>query len=189
MKKIGNYNVNDTISYAEFRAVIDLVVEKSFDDKGNYDPTLKNFWLRYCVISYYSDYPLGEKAEGGFDELFKEIYGADCTAIFSYLNSNNEQLTDITLAILGKVEDILNYRYKASTYSKTDEALSKLIDAITEKVDEIDDIMTVDNVNKLVALSENLSSGSLSQEDIVNTIRTLNKEDKKIAVSGSKDGE
>ena len=55
--------------------------------------------------------------------------------------------------------------------------------------DEIDDIMTVDNVNKLVALSENLSSGSLSQEGIVNTIRTLNKEDKKITVSGSKDGE
>ena len=87
------------------------------------------------------------------------------------------------------MDDILNYRYKASTYSKTDEALSKLTDAITEKVDEIDDIMTVDNVNKLVALSENLSSGSLSQEGIVNTIRTLNKEDKKITVSGSKDGE
>ena len=87
------------------------------------------------------------------------------------------------------MDDILNYKYKASAYSKTDEALSKLLDAITEKVDEIDDIMTVDNVNKLVALSENLSSGALSQEGIVNTIRTLNKEDKKIAVSGSKDGE
>ena len=130
-----------------------------------------------------------QKVKQIFDELFKEVYGADCTAIFSYLNSNNEQFTDITLAILGKVDDILNYRYKASAYSKTDEALSKLLDAITEKVDEIDDIITVDNVNKLVALSENLSSGSLSQEGIVNTIRTLNKEDKKITVSGSKDGE
>ena len=189
MKKIGNYNVNDTISYVEFKTIIDLVVEKSFDDEGNYDPTLKNFWLRYCVISYYSDYPLNEKAENGFDELFKEVYGADCTAIFSYLSSNNEQFNDITLAILSKVDDTLNYKYKASTYSKTDEAISKLLDAITEKVDELDDIMTVDNVNKLVTLSESLSSGSLSQEGIVNTIRTLNKEDKKITVSGSKDGE
>ena len=112
-----------------------------------------------------------------------------------YLPPPQQNMSNRLSLELNQVEIVNLLMQRTGTYNQmyqrpfeTNIKLNEL-DAITEKDDEIDDIMTVDNVNKLVALSENLSSGALSQEGIVNTIRTLNKEDKKITVSGSKDGE
>lgn len=159
-------NIKDKISMAEFGAIVNTVVEKCFES-GGYDPTYEEFWRAYSIISVYCDYPFdGKTIEDVWDEL--QDKNSEVAQTWEKIRTERENT-------VGKIETAIAksiaHKNHIGAYSMTDMALTNLIDAISEKIDGIEDVFTADNVQALVDMSGKLSKlNNVSQKKIVQTI-------------------
>lgn len=160
-KTINNttYNLKETISLPEYKAIIDVVVQKCFDEDNNYEPSLKEYWLRYCVIKMYTDYfsKIGEK-DKSLEDVFQMLYSEDCEKLYTGLFWHNSQVGDLSEAVNKKIDYKLNCIYKASSYSMTDTVLANLLDSLNElltngKLDKIISLFTNDNTLDKITVS------------------------------------
>lgn len=147
-----NYTIKNTISFTEFKAIIDFVVEKCFDEFENYDPTYRKFWIRYCLINYYSDFPLYTSDEHNINEIFEQVYGEECDKIITNIViKNDNQYNDLCEAIMARIEYKLNCLYKTSSYSLTDIAVSSFFDSLKEELSELRGFINKDTIQNLIS--------------------------------------
>lgn len=158
-------NIKDKISMAEFGAIVNAVVTKCFND-GKYDPTYKEFWIKYSITSVLCDYPFENKPIEEIwdnfqtDEDIKQTWEA-IGIVYS------EIIAEIRLAISQNIE----HKNRISSYSMTDIALSNLIEVIEEKIDNAGDIFNNENIQALTDMSKKLSKlNNVSQKKVVQTI-------------------
>lgn len=159
--------IKNTISMAEFGAIVNTVVSKCFES-GSYDPTYREFWTKYAMMSVLCDYPF----EGKDIEEVWNYFQTDPDAIETWskiLRQTNTYVmfTDIRTA----VDRSINYKNSIGAYSMTDMALTNLIDAISAKIDNMDELFTAENMQSLVDMSGKLSKlNNVSQKKIVSAI-------------------
>lgn len=148
----NNYTIKNTLSFAEFKASIDLVVEKCFDEFGNYDPTYKEFWTRYCLINYCTDFPLYTSEEHNISEIFEQVYGEECDKIITnIIVKNHNQYNDFCTAITDRINHKLNIFYKTPPYSLTDTAVSSFFDILSECFSNIKEYINTDTVQDFIS--------------------------------------
>lgn len=130
------------ISFIEMKSFIDDVVNLCEIDKG-YQPFMKEFAIDYCVLKYYTDYPVGEKS---FEEIYSDIYNDneardDITAV----KMNSVQLKDITKAVKETIDIKLKKKAKQSNLTRfIDELFDRLdneetVNWIANKIDKAED--------------------------------------------------
>lgn len=159
-------NIKDKISMAEFGAIVNTVVKKCFES-GSYDPTYEDFWKAYTIISVYCDYPFdGKNIEEIWDEL--QDRNSDISQTWEKIRAEHENT-------VGKIETAIvksiAHKNHVGAYSMTDMALTNLIDAVSEKIDGMEDVFTAENMQTLVDMSSKLSKlNNVSQKKIVQTI-------------------
>lgn len=159
-------NVKDKITMAEFGAVVNVVVSKCFEN-GAYDPTFKDFWLKHSLISVFCNYPFENV---GIEEVFERLQDNDSEESVAWGTIFTEHC-DIVDEICEAVEMSINHKNHIGAYSMTDMALTNLIDAISNKVDNMSDIFTAENMQALVDMSGKLSKlNNVSQKKIISTI-------------------
>lgn len=159
-------NIKDNITMAEFGAVVNVVVSKCFEN-GSYDPTYQEFWLKHSLISVFCDYPF-ENVD--VEEVFVRLQDEDSEESQAW-DDICERHFDTTDNIRTAIEKSIRHKNHIGAYSMTDMALTNLIDAISNKVDNMSDIFTAENMQALVDMSGKLSKlNNVSQKKIVSTI-------------------
>lgn len=159
--------IKSIISMAEFGAIVSTVVSKCFES-GSYDPTYREFWIKYAIVSVLCDYPFEEK---DIEEVWND-FQTDPDVIETWnkilrQTNNSEILTDIRTA----VDRSINYKNSIGAYSMTDMALTNLIDAISAKIDNMEELFTAENMQSLVDMSNKLSKlNNVSQKKIASAI-------------------
>ena len=152
---------------AEFGAIVNTVVSKCFES-GSYDPTYREFWTQYAMMSVLCDYPF----EGKDIEEVWNYFQTDPDTIKTWSKILNQSNTYVMFTgIRTAVDRSINYKNSIGAYSMTDMALTNLIDAISAKIDNMDELFTAENMQSLVDMSGKLSKlNNVSQKKIVSAI-------------------
>lgn len=159
--------IKNTISMAEFGAIVNTVVSKCYES-GSYDPTYREFWTQYAIMSIMCDYPFEGK---DIEEVWND-FQTDPDTIETWKKILRQATSfEMFAGIRTAVDRSINYKNSIGAYSMTDMALTNLIDAISAKIDNMDELFTAENMQSLVDMSGKLSKlNNVSQKKIVSAI-------------------
>lgn len=186
------YTVKNNISFDEYNAIINKVIEDCFVD-GVYSPALYELSLEVSLISaFVPDYDLSDCKDN--NALWDKLTSDECKKILQNIYG-----TTIYDHIASAIMCGVNHRLRAiesSPMSLSDIALSKLIDIVTAKIDSIDtDVLNKDTISALInadkqinkedfekkLVNEMIDRGLISKPNRA-TRRKITKENKDIAV-------
>ena len=147
-----SYTIKNNISFDEYEAIINKVIEDSFAD-GVYSPAAYILSLRVSLISAFaSDYDLSGCKDN--NELWEKVNTDTAEDIFDEVCKNK-----IYFYIIPAIEQGIEHRLRAiesSPMSMSDIALSKLIDVVTAKIDSIDtEVLNKDTISALINTQSN----------------------------------
>ena len=160
--------IKTAISFDEYNAIIDKVVNDCFPD-GAYSPANYDLSLRTALLCAFApDYDLS-----GCDDnnaLWERVMSDEANEIIDYIST---ELSGIKQSIKRAIWDNIDYRLKLLTsgsMSMTDIALSTLVDTLTKKVEQIDtSVLTKENMDTMIK-AVNATQDSNFAESLVDTM-------------------
>ena len=158
--------IKTAISFDEYNAIIDKVVNDCFPD-GTYSPANYELSLRTALLCAFApDYDLS-----GCDDnnaLWERVMSNEANEIFDKI-----EYYDIQRLIIRAIRDNIDYRLKLLTsgsMSMSDLALSKLFEVLTEKVENIDtSMLTKENMDTMIKAVNATQDGNFA-ENLVDTM-------------------
>ena len=155
-------NIKTAISFDEYNAIIDKVVNDCFPD-GTYSPANYELSLRTALLCAFApDYDLS-----GCDDnnaLWERVMSNEADEIIDYIST---ELSGIKQSIKRAIWDNIDYRLKLLTsgsMSMTDIALSTLVDTITKKVESIDaSVLTQENMDTMIKAVDATQDGNFAK--------------------------
>lgn len=142
-----SYTIKNNISFDEYEAIINKVIEDSFTD-GVYSPAAYELSLKVSIISAFApDYDLSECKTN--NELWEKVNNDVAEEIFDKACKNK-----VYFYIIPAIEEGISHRLRAieaSPMSMSDIALAKLINVVTDKIDSIDtEVLNKDTISALI---------------------------------------
>ena len=158
-------NIKSTISFDEYMAIVNDVVNDCFPD-GTYFPVNYEISLRTKLLfAFAPDYKLNDSDN---NTLWENVTNKEANDIFEIIRQN-----PIYPYIEETIKNAIDYRIKVITsgsMSMSDIALSNLFDVITKKVESIDtSILTEENMNTVINAVNATQDGSFV-ENLVDTM-------------------
>ena len=158
-------NIKSTISFDEYNAIVDKVVNDCFPD-GIYSPANYELSLRIALlIAFAPEYKLDDSDN---NTLWESVTNKEVNEILMNIYQN-----DIYPYIEETIKNAIDYRIKVITsgsMSMSDIALSNLFDVIIKKVESIDtSILTEENMNTVINAVNATQDGSFA-ENLVDTM-------------------
>ena len=158
--------IKTAISFDEYNAIIDKVVNDCFPD-GTYSPANYDLSLRTALLCAFApDYDLS-----GCDDnnaLWERVMSNEADEIIEKIES-----LDIQHLIIKAIRENIDYRIKLLTsgsMSMTDIALSTLVETITKKVEQIDtSMLTKENMDTMIKAVNATQDGNFA-ESLVDTM-------------------
>ena len=159
--------IKAAISFDEYNAIIDKVVNDCFPD-GTYYPANYDLSLRTALLCAFApDFNLSDCDDN--NQLWEKVLSDDGNEIINKIYSEASNYVSL---IKKSIWEGIEYNIKMTTsgsMSMSDIALSKLFEKLTEKVESIDtSVMTNENINALVGLANTMQSDKFTQ-NIVDT--------------------
>ena len=153
-------NIKTAISFDEYNAIIDKVVNDCFPD-GTYSPANYDLSLRTALLCAFApDYDLS-----GCDDnnaLWERVMSNEADEIIEKIES-----LDIQHLIIKAIRENIDYRLKLLTsgsMSMTDIALSTLVDTLTKKVEQIDtSMLTKENMDTMIKAVNATQDGNFAK--------------------------
>ena len=154
--------IKTAISFDEYNAIIDKVVNDCFPD-GTYSPANYDLSLRTALLCAFApDYDLS-----GCDDnnaLWERVMNDEANEIIDYIST---ELSGIKQSIKRAIWDNIDYRLKLLTsgsMSMTDIALSTLVETITKKVEQIDtSMLTKENMDTVIKAVDATQDGNFAK--------------------------
>lgn len=146
------YTIKNNISFDEYSAIIDKVIESCFVDEV-YSPDKYELSLRVFLIKIFvPDFSL-DGCENS-DTLWERVFSEEAEGIIEIIEKN-KYYSKITTAI----DNGINHRLRAieaSPMSLSDIGLSKLFGVIADKIDDIDtsDVFNKSTIESLITANE-----------------------------------
>ena len=158
--------IKTSISFDEYNAIIDKVVNDCFPD-GTYSPANYDLALRTALLCAFApDYDLS-----GCDDnnaLWERVMSDETDEIIKKIES-----LDIQYLIIKAIRENIEYRIKLLTsgsMSMTDIALSTLVDTLTKKVEQIDtSMLTKENMDTMIKAVNATQDGNFAK-NLVDTM-------------------
>ena len=155
-------NIKTAISFDEYNAIIDKVVNDCFPD-GIYSPANYELSLRTALLCAFApEYDLS-----GCDDnnaLWERVMSNEANEIIDYIST---ELSGIKQSIKRAIWDNIDYRLKLLTsgsMSMTDIALSTLVDTLTKKVEQIDtSMLTKENMDTMIKAVNATQDGNFAK--------------------------
>lgn len=159
-------NIKSTISFDEYNAIVDKVVNDCFPD-GTYSPANYDLSLRTALLCAFApDYDLSNCDDN--NALWERVTTDEAREIV-------QQIMDsyIGYIISNAIYESIEYRIKLLTsgsMSMTDIALSTLVDTLTKKIEQIDtSMLTKENMDTVIN-AVNATQDSSFAENLVDTM-------------------
>ena len=158
--------IKTAISFDEYNAIIDKVVNDCFPD-GTYSPANYDLSLRTALIlAFAPDYDLSGCEDN--NALWERVTSDEANEILDKIYK-----TRIAYTIEDRLRNAIDYRIKLLTsggMSMSDLALSKLFEVLTEKVENIDtSMLTKENMDTVIKAVNATQDGNFA-ESLVNTM-------------------
>lgn len=158
-------NIKSTISFDEYNAIVDKVVNDCFPD-GTYSPANYELSLRIALlIAFAPEYKLDDSDN---NTLWESVTNKEVNEILMNIYQN-----PIYPYIEEAIKNAIDYRIKliaSGSMSMSDIALSNLFDVITKKIEQIDtSILTEENMNTVIK-AVNATQDSNFTENLVDTM-------------------
>ena len=126
-------NIKTAISFDEYNAIIDKVVNDCFPD-GVYTPANYDLSLRTALLCAFApDFDLSNCDDN--NALWERVMSNEADEIIDYIST---ELSGIKQSIKRAIWDNIDYRLKllaSGSMSMTDIALSTLVDTLTKKIE------------------------------------------------------
>ena len=169
-------NIKTAISFDEYNAIIDKVVNDCFPD-GTYSPANYDLSLRTALLCAFApDFNLSDCDDN--NQLWKKVLSEDGNEIINKIYSEASNYVSL---IKKSIWEGIEYNIKMTTsgsMSMSDIALSKLFEKLTEKVESIDtSVMTNENINALVGLANTMQSNKFTENIVDTFVKTINNKD------------
>ena len=169
-------NIKTAISFDEYNAIIDKVVNDCFPD-GTYSPANYELSLRTALLCAFApDFNLSDCDDN--NQLWEKVLSDDGNEIINKIYSEASNYVSL---IKKSIWEGIEYNIKMTTsdsMSMSDIALSKLFEKLTEKVESIDtSAMTNENINALVGLANTMQSNKFTENIVDTFIKTINNKD------------
>ena len=169
-------NIKTAISFDEYNAIIDKVVNDCFPD-GTYSPANYDLSLRTALLCAFApDFNLSDCDDN--NQLWEKVLSDDGNEIMNKIYSEASNYVSL---IKKSIWEGIEYNIKMTTsgsMSMSDIALSKLFEKLTEKVESIDtSVMTNENINALVGLANTMQSNKFTENIVDTFIKTINNKD------------
>ena len=160
--------IKTAISFDEYNAIIDKVVNDCFPD-GTYSPANYDLSLRTALLCAFApDYDLSNCDDN--NALWERVMSNEANEIIDYIST---ELSGIKQSIKRAIWDNIDYRLKLLTsgsMSMTDIALSTLVETITKKVEQIDtSMLTKENMDTMIKAVNATQDGNFT-ESLVDTM-------------------
>lgn len=160
--------IKTAISFDEYNAIIDKVTNDCFPD-GTYSPANYDLSLRTALLlAFAPNYDLSGCADN--NALWERVTSDEANEILDYIST---ELSEIKQSIKRTIWDNIDYRLKLLTsggMSMSDLALSKLFEALTEKVESIDtSMLTKENMDAVIKAVNATQDGNFA-ENLVDTM-------------------
>ena len=159
-------NIKSTISFDEYNAIVDKVVNDCFPD-GTYSPA--NYELSFrtaLLLAFAPDYDLSDCDDN--NALWERVMSDEANKIIDKFYDSDYRCS-LTKAIREKID----YRIKLLTsggMSMSDLALSTLIEVLTKKVENIDtSMLTKENMDTMINAVNATQDGNFA-ENLVDTM-------------------
>ena len=159
-------NIKSTISFDEYNAIVDKVVNDCFPD-GTYSPANYDLSLRTALLCAFApDYDLSNCDDN--NAIWERVTTDEAREIV-------QQIMDsyIGYIISNAIYESIEYRIKLLTsgsMSMTDIALSTLVDTLTKKIEQIDtSMLTKENMDTVIKAVNATQDGSFA-ENLVDTM-------------------
>lgn len=152
-------NIKSTISFDEYNAIVDKVVNDCFSD-GTYSPANYELSLRTALlIAFVPEYKLDDSDN---NTLWESVTNKEVNDILGVIRRNF-----IYPYIEEAIENAIDYRIKliaSGSMSMSDIALSNLFDIITKKVESIDtSMLTEENMNTIIKAVNATQDGNFAE--------------------------
>ena len=169
-------NIKTAISFDEYNAIIDKVVNDCFPD-GTYSPANYDLSLRTALLCAFApDFNLSDCDDN--NQLWEKVLSDDGNEIVNKIYSEASNYVSL---IKKSIWEGIEYNIKMTTsgsMSMSDIALSKLFEKLTEKVENIDtSAMTNENINALVGLANTMQSDKFTENIVDTFVKTINNKD------------
>jgi len=153
-------NIKTTISFDEFNAIVDKVVNDCFPD-GTYSPVNYNISLHTALLlAFAPDFDLSDCKDN--NALWEKVCGEEAMKIIEEIYATN-----IYSVIIRTIREAIDYRIKILTsgsMSMSDITLSKLFEVITEKVEKIDtSVLSPENINAVTEAVNKSKDGNFAE--------------------------
>ncbi len=154
--------IKTAISFDEYNAIIDKVVNDCFPD-GTYSPANYELSLRTALLCAFApDYDLSGRDDN--NALWERVMSDEANEIIDYIST---ELSGIKQSIKRAIWDSIDYRLKLLTsgsMSMTDIALSTLVDTLTKKVEQIDtSMLTKENMDTMIKAVNATQDGNFAE--------------------------
>ena len=161
-------NIKTAISFDEYTAIIDKVVNDGFPD-GTYSPANYDLSLRTALLCAFApDFDLSDCNDN--NTLWERVTSDEADEIIDYIST---ELSGIKQSIKRAIWDNIDYRLKllaSGSMSMTDIALSTLVETITKKVEQIDtSMLPKENMDTMIKAVNATQDGNFA-ESLVNTM-------------------
>ena len=158
--------IKTAISFDEYTAIIDKVVNDCFPD-DTYSPA--NYELSFrtaLLLAFAPDYDLSGCTDN--NELWERVTDNEASEIFTFIRQNN-----IYYCLEEAIENAIEYRIKliaSGSMSMSDIMLSKLFEVITNKLESIDtSALTKENMDTMIKAVNDTQDGNFA-ENLVDTM-------------------
>ena len=160
--------IKTAISFDEYNAIIDKVVNDCFPD-GTYSPANYDLSLRTALLCAFApDFDLSNCDDN--NALWERVMSNEADEIIDYIST---ELSGIKQSIKRAIWDNIDYRLKllaSGSMSMTDIALSTLVETITKKVEQIDtSMLTKENMDTMIKAVNATQDGNFA-ESLVDTM-------------------
>ena len=159
-------NIKSTISFDEYNAIVDKVVNDCFPD-GTYSPA--NYELSFrtaLLLAFAPDYDLSDCDDN--NALWERVMSDEANKIIDKFYDS-----DYRCSLTKAIRENIDYRIKLLTsggMSMSDLALSTLIEVLTKKVENIDtSMLTKENMDTMINAVNATQDGNFA-ENLVDTM-------------------
>ena len=158
--------IKTTISFDEYNAIINKVVNDCFPD-GTYSPAYYELSFRTAMLlAFAPDYDLSGCEDN--NALWEKVTSDEADVIIETIENYN-----LTYIIIKTIKEAIDYHIKLLTsgsMSMSDIALSKLFEIFTEKVEKIDtSMLTKENMDTMIKAVNATQDGNFA-ESLVDTM-------------------
>lgn len=156
--------IKTRISFDEYSAVVDKVVNDTFTDNV-YDPAYYDLSLRTALLNAYAREYNVDNTDN--NTLYDSIYTDEANEIFDEIKKKKQYYD-----IIQTINNGINFRKDLITsggMSMSDIALANLIDKFTEVVEKLGDNLDVETTKKFVESVTTMKDG-ITAENMVNAL-------------------